>query len=81
LDIAFVRDVYTDPARRAVARALIGFAAEVGAVLVAEGIETTAELDQLRRLGAGFGQGYYLAPPAPPHLTAPALPCAPAAVS
>jgi len=67
LDIAFVRHIDTDPARRAVARALIGFAAEVGATLIAEGIETPAELDQLRRLGAPLGQGFLLASPAPPH--------------
>ena len=66
LDIAFVRHIDTDPARRAVARALIGFAAEVGATLIAEGIETDAELDQLRRLGAPLGQGYLLARPATP---------------
>lgn len=66
LDIAFVRDIDTDPVRRAVARALIGFAAEVGATLIAEGIETPAELDELRRLGAPLGQGFLLARPGPP---------------
>lgn len=65
LDIAFVRDVDTDPSRRAVARAMIAFAAELGATLIAEGIETSAELDQLLALGASLGQGYHLARPAP----------------
>lgn len=66
LDIAFVRDIHAHPARRAVARAVLGFANEVGAVLVAEGIETPAELDQLRRLGAVFGQGFHLGRPDDP---------------
>lgn len=63
LDIAFVRNVDTDPSRRAVARAMIAFAAELGASLVAEGIETAEELAQLRTLGAQLGQGYHLARP------------------
>jgi len=63
LDIAFVRNIDRDPTRRAVARAVIGFAAEVGAAVVAEGIETPAELDQVRRLGAGLGQGFFLGRP------------------
>lgn len=66
LDIAFVRDVHLDPARRAVARAMIAFAADLGATLVAEGVETAAELDQLLLLGASLGQGYHFAPPQPP---------------
>lgn len=65
LDIAFVRDVDTDRGRRAVARAMIACTAEIGATLVAEGIETPAELDQLRRLGAELGQGYLTGRPEP----------------
>ena len=41
------------------------FAGETGAVLVAEGIETAAELGTLRDLGIRFGQGYHLAHPGP----------------
>ena len=66
LDIAFVRDVDTDPSRRAVARAMVSFAAELSATLVAEGIETAGELRQLRALGARVGQGYHLGRPAAP---------------
>jgi len=66
LDIAFVRELHLDPARRAVARAMAGFAADLGATLVAEGVETVAELDQLLLLGVPLGQGYHFAAPAPP---------------
>lgn len=65
LDIALVRDIDTDRNRRAVARALIAYAAETGATLVAEGIESTAERDQLLALGAPLGQGYLLGRPRP----------------
>ena len=66
LDIAFVRDIHLDAARRAVARAVIGFAADVGAGLIAEGIETVEELDQLMALGVHLGQGFLLARPGTP---------------
>ena len=33
---------------------------------VAEGIEDTAQRDEMRRLGAGFGQGYVFARPIAP---------------
>jgi EAL domain-containing protein (putative c-di-GMP-specific phosphodiesterase class I) len=32
-------------------------------MLVAEGVETSAELEILRELGVGFGQGYLLGRP------------------
>lgn len=65
LDMALVRGVDRDPARRALVRALAAFAAESGAALIAEGIQTPAELDTLRTLNVPFGQGYLLARPAP----------------
>jgi len=65
LDIGLVRGIDADPARRALASSLLTFAAEIGAQVVAEGIETTAEHAALRHLGAGYGQGYYLGRPAP----------------
>ncbi|WP_337062837.1 EAL domain-containing protein [Kineococcus sp. G2] len=70
LDIAFVRGIDGDPARRAVARALVGFASEVGATLVAEGVERPAELEVLRELEVDCAQGYLLGRPAPPPLRA-----------
>ncbi|NAZ83429.1 EAL domain-containing protein [Kineococcus sp. R8] len=64
LDIAFVRGIDTDPARRAVARALVGFASELGSTVVAEGIEHASELTVLRDLGVACGQGFLLGAPA-----------------
>jgi EAL domain-containing protein (putative c-di-GMP-specific phosphodiesterase class I) len=63
LDIALTRGVDTDPVRRALASALVGFARDTGSVIVAEGIETSAELAALQRLGVPLGQGFYLARP------------------
>jgi EAL domain-containing protein (putative c-di-GMP-specific phosphodiesterase class I) len=56
--------VHRDPAHRAVARALLAFARDLGAVLVAEGVEEAGELDELLRLGALVGQGFLLGRPA-----------------
>ncbi|NIZ90437.1 EAL domain-containing protein [Kineococcus rubinsiae] len=64
LDIAFVRGIDADPARRAVTRALVGFASELGSTVVAEGIERPDELSVLRDLGVACGQGYLLGRPA-----------------
>jgi EAL domain-containing protein (putative c-di-GMP-specific phosphodiesterase class I)/DNA-binding NarL/FixJ family response regulator len=65
LDITLTRGIDEAPVRRALATALITFAAEIGAAIIAEGIETQGEFDTLRALGVPFGQGFYLAPPGP----------------
>jgi EAL domain-containing protein (putative c-di-GMP-specific phosphodiesterase class I)/AmiR/NasT family two-component response regulator len=65
MDIELIRGIDTDPARRALAAALRSFADEIGAVVVAEGVETAAELETLRGLDVRFGQGYHLARPGP----------------
>lgn len=65
LDRALIRDIDTDPARRALAIGMVAFAAELDASLIAEGIETRAELETLERLQITHGQGFYLARPGP----------------
>ena len=65
LDIALVHGIDGDPARRALASAMVAFAFDTGATVLAEGIETTDELETLRSLGVSLGQGFLLARPAP----------------
>jgi EAL domain-containing protein (putative c-di-GMP-specific phosphodiesterase class I) len=65
IDISLTRDIHKDDARRALARALISFAKEIGATIIAEGIETDLERDALRTSGVRYGQGYLLGRPAP----------------
>ena len=65
LDVSLTRRIDTDPVRRALATSLIGFAGEVGATILAEGIETRWEVDALVKLGVRYGQGFHLARPAP----------------
>jgi EAL domain-containing protein (putative c-di-GMP-specific phosphodiesterase class I) len=63
LDLSLTRDIDADPMRRALAASLVAFAREIDAIIVAEGIETQAELEALRALGVTHGQGYHLARP------------------
>lgn len=55
------RGIDRDPARRALASALIGFAREIGSDLVAEAVETFDELQSLRDLGINLLQGHIFA--------------------
>jgi diguanylate cyclase (GGDEF)-like protein len=66
LDRTLVDGIDSAPAQFALLDALIGYAQRTGAQIVAEGIETEAELEVLRALGVTYGQGYLLAAPAPP---------------
>jgi EAL domain-containing protein (putative c-di-GMP-specific phosphodiesterase class I) len=64
-DRFFVHGVCRDPMRRAVVAAVQRLAEEVGARVVAEGVEDPGDLEELRRLGVREAQGYLLARPMP----------------
>lgn len=64
LDVSLTRNVDGDAGRLAMAAALVTFAERTGCKVVAEGVETAAELDALRTVGVPFGQGYFLGRPA-----------------
>jgi EAL domain-containing protein (putative c-di-GMP-specific phosphodiesterase class I)/CheY-like chemotaxis protein len=63
LDMDLTQGIEGDRARTALARAMIAFASEIGAEIIAEGIETEGELRALHALGVQKGQGYYLGRP------------------
>jgi EAL domain-containing protein (putative c-di-GMP-specific phosphodiesterase class I) len=65
IDISIVRDIDLDRGKRALASALARFGDEMGMAVVAEGIESQAELDTLLELGVVVGQGFFLAEPSP----------------
>jgi EAL domain-containing protein (putative c-di-GMP-specific phosphodiesterase class I) len=65
LDMSLTRDVDSDPARRALAGAMVNFASRIGASIVAEGIERADEARVLRDLGVAYGQGYLFSRPMP----------------
>jgi EAL domain-containing protein (putative c-di-GMP-specific phosphodiesterase class I) len=65
LDRALVSDADTDPVRVALAEMLGEFAGRIDAWLLAEGIETAAELAAFAQLGVPLAQGWLLGRPAP----------------
>jgi PAS domain S-box-containing protein len=73
--IDLTRGIDANPTCRALAAALVAFAAEIGSTVVAEGIETAEELGTLRDLGVALGQGYLLG--RPQHLPLPEVPATP----
>jgi EAL domain-containing protein (putative c-di-GMP-specific phosphodiesterase class I) len=64
LDRALIDGIDTDPARRALVSAVVTFGREVGAGVIAEGVETSGELQAARGLGVAAAQGYFLGRPA-----------------
>jgi EAL domain-containing protein (putative c-di-GMP-specific phosphodiesterase class I) len=65
LDRTLITDIEKDSSRQALVRALVAFSREVGTTVIAEGIETTAELAALSRAGITLGQGFLFGRPGP----------------
>ena len=60
LDISIVRDIDHDRVRQSMAAAMYYFAAESDATIIAEGVETDAEAETLRAIGASISAGRLL---------------------
>lgn len=75
LDRSIVQGVDNDPVRRALAAALMEFADDIGARVVAEGVERVQELHTLRSVGVSCVQGFLFGRPGP--LPVPPLPSLP----
>jgi EAL domain-containing protein (putative c-di-GMP-specific phosphodiesterase class I) len=69
IDRSFISRV-TQEQEGAVVRSIIEMAATMGLEVVAEGIETLAQLAALRALGCRLGQGYHFSRPVPPEALA-----------
>ncbi|REG82636.1 GGDEF domain-containing protein [Marinomonas pollencensis] len=63
IDKHFIHDVDKDEIKREFVRSIITIAQRLGCKLIAEGIETQQELDQLIEMGVSYGQGFFLARP------------------
>ncbi len=73
IDRSFVKDVIGDPNDAAITCAIIALAHGLNLEAVAEGVETAAQLDFLRRHGCDEVQGYYFSPPVWPEQLEPML--------
>ena len=65
IDQSFVRDIETSPDCKAIVRAVTSLGSNLGIVTTAEGVETMAQLDQLRIEGCDQVQGYLFSRPVP----------------
>ena len=63
IDMALIRGLDRDERRRTIVASIVHLARDLGVDVIAEGIETGAELEMLRTLGVRFVQGYLLAMP------------------
>ncbi len=63
LDVTLIRNIHTDINRRALAASLIRFAEITETRVIAEGVESKSELDELRKLGVDKVQGFYIGRP------------------
>jgi EAL domain-containing protein (putative c-di-GMP-specific phosphodiesterase class I) len=63
IDKSFVRTLGTSHRHYAIINGIVRLAQQLGLQVVAEGIETTGDLEFLVRMGCRYGQGYLFAPP------------------
>ncbi|TGD97348.1 EAL domain-containing protein [Methylobacterium nonmethylotrophicum] len=64
IDRSFIADI-DDPDTAAIVRAVVGIAAQLGATITAEGVETEAQLAAILRDGCTEAQGYLFGRPVP----------------
>jgi EAL domain-containing protein (putative c-di-GMP-specific phosphodiesterase class I) len=63
VDMALIRDIDTDPVKRAIVANVLNLMNDLGITTICEGIETPAEMQVLRDLGVTLMQGYLFARP------------------
>lgn len=66
LDMELVRDIEASPTRATLIAGMVALCKQLGIAVIAEGVETAAEMAKLRELECELLQGYYFAKPALP---------------
>ena len=74
LDMELIRDIDASLPRRVIVEGVVRMAEALGLTLIAEGVESEAELEALRGLGIRYVQGYLIARPGFEVLPVPAVP-------
>lgn len=72
IDMHFVQGVDHDPIKLQFLKSIQHIAESCGTLVIAEGVETEAELRVVRDIGIALGQGYFIARPNPTPPTLPA---------
>ena len=65
IDGQFISQITTDPVDRSMVEAISKVGRALGIATVAEWVESEAVLDELKRIGVDFAQGYHMARPMP----------------
>jgi diguanylate cyclase (GGDEF)-like protein len=65
IDRSFVHSLGDDPATAAIVRSVTSIADALGLAVVAEGVETEAQVAMIQELGCNFAQGFLFAKPLP----------------
>jgi diguanylate cyclase (GGDEF)-like protein len=73
IDRAFIKDLPDSPKDGAICNAVLDLAKHLGLSVVAEGVETEAQLDYLDQRGCQYIQGYLTGKPMPAHAAMAAL--------
>jgi EAL domain-containing protein (putative c-di-GMP-specific phosphodiesterase class I) len=63
IDQSFINMMMTDSNQLKIVQAIVMLTHRLDVVVIAEGVETEEQLNQLKTLGCNFGQGYYLSRP------------------
>lgn len=67
VDRSFLKQIHSsDPQQATLTKAIIALGHNLEMKIVAEGVETRAQLEFLCRQGCDFAQGFYISPPVPP---------------
>jgi diguanylate cyclase (GGDEF)-like protein/PAS domain S-box-containing protein len=65
IDRSFIRDLMTDPTDAQLVNAMVAMGRSLGISVLAEGVETEAQLQRLKSIGCDAVQGYFLGRPEP----------------
>ncbi|PWI35311.1 PAS domain S-box protein [Vibrio albus] len=65
IDRSFINNITTDVHDKAIVKSIIELGHNLGLSVIAEGVETKAQLSQLMSLGCDVAQGYYFSKPLP----------------
>lgn len=64
IDASLIRDIDTNLIKQELLGSIVHIARNIGACIIAEGVETSRELNALKKAGIRYAQGYYFSYPA-----------------
>lgn len=63
IDLSFVKDIEKSYIKQEIVKAMVLLAKSINSIIIAEGVETRAELEKLKELGVPYGQGFLFSRP------------------